>query len=97
MGIFTHFERAFPVDTLHTAAVIQTDSAVRQWQGFYVPSEMSLYLCSLKNDERQHARTHTHTCTHATRMHMRIEVLVLQTFLAGLADPEAEVISHWLS
>lgn len=31
---YTFFQRAFPVDTAHTATVIRTDSAVRQWQGF---------------------------------------------------------------
>lgn len=59
-----------------------------------MPSGMSSYLWFLKNDERRQTHTHTHTSrTDDMWMYTRNEVLVMKTFLAGLADPEAEVIS----
>lgn len=57
---------------------------------FYVPSEMSPYL-GVPEKWWTQTHTHTRTCTDAVWMYMRSEVLVIQTFLAGLAGPEAEV------
>ncbi len=39
-----------------------------------------------------HTSTHAHTCTEAEQLYLRIEVLVVRTFLAGVADPAAEII-----
>lgn len=59
------------------AAIIQTDSAVRHWQGFYVPAEMSplCYLRTLKDDRRVHVHSLTGSC-------VKMKVLARQTSFA---------------
>lgn len=61
------------------AAVIQTDSAVRHWQGFYVPAEMSplCYLRALKDD--RHVHSHMHSLTGSC---VRLKVSARQTSFA---------------
>lgn len=81
------FLHTFPVDTAHTAAVIQADSAVRQWQGFTCLQKCHPSSCRW---EMMSADTHTHT---HRRTQDDVEVLVVQTFPVASAGPGALVIS----
>lgn len=90
LDISTHFQKDFPVSTVRTAAIIWTDNAVRQWQGFPCLHKCHPTLPLVPG--RQWAQTLTRAqmpcgCT------WRCEVLAVQTSLAGFADPDTDTVN----